>query len=532
MTLQNPFIKCWLPVLVTAVLCFMAGKLTLSLSLPPSYASAIWPPAGIGLAAVLLWGYRVLPGIFVAELLIHYEVYDMSALLESSSELLVFFLNPFNSVIRSWLGCVLVKKFAGYPNPLISTRLIILFFLLAGPVATFLPAVLSVYGLFLNGVIIEQDLCFAFLTWWLGDCIGIVIFTPLFFIVFDRSHRIWQQRLVSLCLPLTVMFLVVAAGYLVAQRHEVERLHKVVGRQVQSINDDLQNEFQRHLAVLTQLSMTKTDFQLLSHLALDQYPALSRLEWLDAHRDKNGYHFTSVYTVANKDYKTMDNESAPDLANKIEFGSADVTVVGKNEFLVFMPVIEAGKKNCNKCLKSVVVGTFNIKNFVKDVMDSDSMEHLIVNLLLDQGQLQQASMQLSNKDQQVFDPLALAILTTIDLGGHKWFLQVAPDKKFLSENYSWTVWQLLAGGMFLTGFMSIGLLVLTGQNESIRSEVDKRTEELKLSHHKLSASEQQFRKLVQTQSAIVWRADPLTCRFMFVSDEAESILGYPVEQLA
>ena len=528
--LQNPAIKSWLAVVVTAVLFYIAGRLTMSLSLPPSYATAIWPPAGIGLAAVLLWGDRVLPGIFIAELLIHYEVYDMSALLESPPELLVFFLNPFNSVIRSWLGCVLVKKFAGYPNPLISARLIILFFLLAGPVATFLPAVLSVYGLFLNGVIIEQDLVFSFLTWWLGDCIGVVIFTPLFFIVFDHSHRIWRQRLVPLGLPLTVMFLAVAAGYLFAQRQEIERLHKVIGRQVHSINDDLQNEFQRHLAVLKQLSMTKTNFQQVSHLALNQYPALSRLEWLDAHRDKNGYHFTSLYTVANKDYKTIDNDSAPDLANKIEFGSADVTVVGKNEFLVFMPAIETGKENCNKCLKSVVVGTFNIKNFVKDVMGSDSMEHLIVNLLLDQDKQQQASMLLSNKDQEVSDPLGLTMLTTIDLGGHKWFLQVAPDKKFLGENYSWTVWQLLAGGMFLTAFMSIGLLVLTGQNESIRSEVDKRTEELKLSHNKLSASEQQFRKLVQTQSAIVWRADPVTCGFLFVSDEAESILGYPVER--
>ena len=78
--------------------------------------------------------------------------------------------------------------------------------------------------------------------------------------------------------------------------------------------------------------------------------------------------------------------------------------------------------------------------------------------------------------------------------------------------------------------MSIGLLVLTGENESVRSEVDKRTDELKESNSKLIASEQQFRKLVQTQSAIVWRADPVTCRFLFVSDEAESILGYPVEQ--
>ncbi|MDD5320270.1 MAG: EAL domain-containing protein [Methylococcales bacterium] len=526
--LQKPVIKSWLPVFVTAVLFYIAGELTMSLSLPPSYATAIWPPAGIGLAAVLLWGYRVLPGIFVAEFLIHYEVYDMSALLESPPDLLVFFLNPFNSVIRSWLGGILVKKFADYPNQLISIRLIILFFLLAGPVATFLPAALSIYGLFLNGVIIEQDLLYSFLTWWLGDCTGIAIFTPLCFIIFDRSHRIWQQRLVSLGLPLTVMFLVVAFGYLFAQRQEVERLHRVIGRQMYSINDDLQNEFQRHLAILKQLSMTKSGFRLFSSSALNQHPGLSHLEWLDARKDKTGYRYTSLYTAADKNYKPIDFDSVVDLANTLDLGSAEVTVVGKNEFLIFMPVFETGDKSC-QCIRSLVAGTVNIKNFVKDAMGSESIEHVTVNLLPDQGKQQQASVLLSNTDKQI-DPLGLTRLAAINLGGHKWFLQVVPDKKFLGEHYSWTVWQLLAGGMFLTGFMSIGLLVLTGQNESIRSEVDKRTEDLRLSHNKLSASEQQFRKLVQTQSAIVWRADPVTCRFLFVSDEAESILGYPVER--
>jgi diguanylate cyclase (GGDEF)-like protein/PAS domain S-box-containing protein len=526
--LQKPTINSWQAVLVTAVLFYVAGRLALSLSLPPSYATAIWPPAGIGLAAVLLWGYRVLPGIFIADLLIRLEVRDMSVLLESSPELLIFFLNPFCSVIRAWLGRVLVRKFADYPNQLISIRLIILFFLLAGPVAAFLPAVLCIYGLFLNGVIIEQDLGFSFLTWWLGDCIGIAIFTPLCFIIFDRSHRIWRQRLVSLGLPLTVMFLIVAAGYLFAQRQEVERLHKVIGKQIHIINDDLQNEFQRHLAILKQLSMTKTGFRLFSLWAFNQHPDLSRLEWVGARRDNNGYHYTPQYTAANYDYKTTDFDAAADLANKLDFGSEDVTVIGKNEFLVFMPVFETGEKSC-QCLKSLVAGTFNTKNFIKDAMGRESDEHVIINLLPDQGK-QQASVPLSNKGQAVSDPLGLTTSTTIHLGGHKWLLQVVPDKEFLGENYSWTVWQLLVGGMFLTSFMSIGLLGLTGQNELIRSEVDKRTEELKRNHKKLSASEQQFRKLVQTQSAIVWRADPVSCRFMFVSDEAESILGYPVER--
>ncbi|MFZ2169417.1 MAG: PAS domain S-box protein, partial [Methylococcaceae bacterium] len=287
------------------------------------------------------------------------------------------------------------------------------------------------------------------------------------------------------------------------------------------------------MAILKQLSgldraLTKAGFQLFSLSAFNQHHDLSRLEWLDVHRDLKGENYTSRYTAANKDYKNMDFDSAVNLANKLDLGLTEATVMSKDELLVFMPVIETGEKSC-QCVKGFVAGAFNIKNFVKDATGRGRIEHVIVNLVPEQSKPQQTSLLLANKDQDASDPLALTMLKAIDLGGHKWILQVEPDNQFLGENYSWTVWQLLAGGMFLTGFMSIGLLVLTGKNESIRSEVDKRTEELRLSHNKLSASEQQFRKLVQTQSAIVWRADPVTCRFLFVSDEAESILGYPVE---
>ena len=40
--------------------------------------------------------------------------------------------------------------------------------------------------------------------------------------------------------------------------------------------------------------------------------------------------------------------------------------------------------------------------------------------------------------------------------------------------------------------------------------------------------EERYRGLVQSVSAVVWRADPSTFRFTFVSDQAEALLGYPV----
>ncbi len=530
MTTLNMSVKSWLPIIATTVIFYMAGMLTLPLSLPPSYATAIWPPAGIGLAAVLLWGNRVLPGIFVAELLIHYEVYDISALLASSPESAIYFLSPLNSVLRAWLGSTLVRKLAGFPNDLISTPLIILFFMLAGPVATFLPAVLSVYSLFLTGVIIKQDLVSSFLTWWLGDCAGIAVFTPLFFVVFNRRHRIWRQRLFSLGLPLVGIFILISAGYLFAQQKETERLHKLIDRRSAIIRDDLQHALQQHRMVLHLVkglidlpgSISEDNFQAFSRSILNQQTDIARLEWLEASGNKNDLSFISKYRADNKE--TTEFKSVAEIANGLAIGTRELIVTGKHEFMVCLPVFHTDTR-----LKGLVVGVINIKNFVGKAMDWKNYPHVVVKLF-DGTSSAAITIFQSNDNRALHDPLNLTAFTTVNLAEHQWFLEIAPDQEFLSDHYSWSVWQWLAGGMVLASFMSIGLLVLTGHTEKVRSEVDKRTEELNQSNIKLAASEQQFRKLVQTQSAIVWRADPESFRFLFVSDEAESILGYPIDK--
>ncbi len=46
----------------------------------------------------------------------------------------------------------------------------------------------------------------------------------------------------------------------------------------------------------------------------------------------------------------------------------------------------------------------------------------------------------------------------------------------------------------------------------------------------LQRTKEELQQLVELVQAIVWRADPQTARFTFVSREAESLLGYPVER--
>jgi len=60
-----------------------------------------------------------------------------------------------------------------------------------------------------------------------------------------------------------------------------------------------------------------------------------------------------------------------------------------------------------------------------------------------------------------------------------------------------------------------------------RAELEEKVEERTAD---LSRSNEQFRNLVNTVGGIVWQADAETFRFTFVSEQAERILGYPIER--
>lgn len=57
---------------ILAAIYFVAGKLGLSLALVNPSATAVWPPAGIALAALLVLGYRVWPGILLGAFLVNF----------------------------------------------------------------------------------------------------------------------------------------------------------------------------------------------------------------------------------------------------------------------------------------------------------------------------------------------------------------------------------------------------------------------------------------------------------------------------
>src|SRR5260221_14426950 len=50
---------------VVAVAYFITAQLGFAMAIPPGNVTAVWPPSGIALAAVMLLGYRAWPGIWL-----------------------------------------------------------------------------------------------------------------------------------------------------------------------------------------------------------------------------------------------------------------------------------------------------------------------------------------------------------------------------------------------------------------------------------------------------------------------------------
>jgi len=55
-------------IIILAVLNMCTGWLGLKLAIPPGYVTAVFPPAGFALGALLLWGVRTWPGVFLGSI--------------------------------------------------------------------------------------------------------------------------------------------------------------------------------------------------------------------------------------------------------------------------------------------------------------------------------------------------------------------------------------------------------------------------------------------------------------------------------
>lgn len=90
---------------IVATAYFITGQAGLLLAIPPSNAAAVWPAAGIALAAILICGNRILPGILLGGILVQTTSYlDASSTEKIISSVLIGTVISTGAMCQAWLG--------------------------------------------------------------------------------------------------------------------------------------------------------------------------------------------------------------------------------------------------------------------------------------------------------------------------------------------------------------------------------------------------------------------------------------------
>ena len=193
---------------VFAIIYVIAGKIGLNLASLHASASPVWPPAGIALAAILLLGYRAWPAIFVGAFLVN---------LTTAGDITTSVAIASGNTLEALAGAWLVNRFAGGKNVFDRPQGVFKF-ALAAAISAVVSPLFGVTSLALDGFADWTNYGAIWVTWWLGDVTGDLIFTPLVLLWGIRWKLAWKKEetieVGVLLLLLALLSAVVFGGWL------------------------------------------------------------------------------------------------------------------------------------------------------------------------------------------------------------------------------------------------------------------------------------------------------------------------------
>ncbi len=174
-------------VVILIALYFLGGLLGKETSFLSGSVALVWPPAGIALAAILLFGYRFWPGV------------ALGAVLFSFMNGVPFGFFTLGTAIGNTMGAIvcafLLKRLIAFDNAMERTRDVTGYIGLACFLGTTVNAAFNVVGLAYSGTLAWEDLFSSVLAWWVPNALAGLVVAP-FIITWATPAAIrWNARL-------------------------------------------------------------------------------------------------------------------------------------------------------------------------------------------------------------------------------------------------------------------------------------------------------------------------------------------------
>jgi PAS domain S-box-containing protein len=186
-------------ILLVAGAYFGTAKLGLQLAFEHPSITAVWPPTGISLAAILIWGYRMWPGVALGAALANTFTGDVPVVSVLGITL--------GNTLEALVGAYLLIRVAAFRPALDRVRDVLALVVLAGGIATMVSATVGVTSLWIGDQIdTAGDVPSAWRVWWLGDMAGALLVAPFLLVLASGARmRVGSRRVAEACALLCVL---------------------------------------------------------------------------------------------------------------------------------------------------------------------------------------------------------------------------------------------------------------------------------------------------------------------------------------
>jgi len=579
-----------------ALFGFIADLLTVQ----ASDATAIWPSAGIALAACIIWGRGVWPGIFFGAFIINAGVgFDWSSVKAIQSSIILASTISLGAVLQALIGHYLVTKLSVHNQSFQTSKEICKLLCLGGTVSCTISSSIGVSSLVFAGYIPVEQYFSNWLVWWLGDAIGVIIFTPITLSFFAKPRALWESKKYSVALPLFVAMVLIVSVFAYASIQEHKQNTLEFNNYKSNLFNKLKTKIDNHQESLRVLAsffeqsenVTIAEFQKFTQRTLKQHSDIQAFAWIQyiEHSEKQLFEQQAIkdglvnFKIFDKQIPlkpaSQQNEYAviryiePFEKNKAALGlnilsdknvaeilfksikTKEIAITpgieliqGQSKglaFVIYHPVYKkhnllSGENYQSETLMGFVASVVYVRDLIHTTLTKLDKQKIVFQLY-DQTLNDNPQLLFSNHSEVSLSE-KIVYQQELLIADRKWVIYSSAE--YIYPAKSRLTWLVLFGGFTFSIMFSGFLLVLSGRSFVIKQTVDEKTKDLEqlnyvlnktnqalaTTNKKLQDSEYQFRKLVQTQSAIVWRYDLLLNRFTFVSDEAESLLGYSNER--
>jgi EAL domain-containing protein (putative c-di-GMP-specific phosphodiesterase class I)/CHASE1-domain containing sensor protein len=228
----------------------------------PGFAMPLFPPAGIALAALILFGVRLWPGVLLG--ILSLEIVEILQLGVPPGWWGLLGVVPveFGEIL---FGYWLTHRLTGF-----RVRHMLRFTLLITPLCCLCSAVPAMWVLRAAGLVAPDALWSSGLIWWLGDVLGILLVAPIMFVFFGRPRDYWRPLRVSVALPISVALVLLIVIFMY-----------VLGEEQSQIKARFEHDSQQMTATLNRHLANEEEMLLALGRLMRLQPDLSDQDWQD-----------------------------------------------------------------------------------------------------------------------------------------------------------------------------------------------------------------------------------------------------------